>query len=806
MRKPANILIILGILFSIFTSIGTANATEDSRYFSQTDKTVSGKFLEYWDKNGGLPVFGYPITEAQMEVNPEDGQVYLTQWFERHRFELHPEKAGTPFEILTGLLGKDLKREGLSIDPDFLPAAVLYNTAQPKEQQWYFDQTKHNLRFRFLEYWMANGGLERFGYPISEEYKEVDPETGNVYIVQWFERARFEYHPENQRPYDVLLGLLGKQIKNAKPGDLNYLWKIGAAQNDLRAPGPIAVGPDGSVYVADSGTRIQKYDGDGHFLARWGTAGLLDGQFNGINSLAIDSKNNVYVLETNRVQKFSSDGTFLLKFGAVGSYDAVLDTPTQMVIDPQGNIFIIERSKYFIKKFDSNGKYLKKFGGLGTQDSNFQQYPERFKLDSQGNLFVQAGDSLQKFDKEGNALQKWQGTAFELSFPTYTDKVPFSRLTLLQITPEGYFSLYYGINNMVYVVDSNLTILKKWTPLGGISNSATDGVGNLYLSGEMVYKYDSSGNFILKWGAQNSQSSLINNWYNISADYTGNLYYPDNSSIVWLDENLRETQRVDFASLTSGQFNQSIGRFSFDNNGNIYVLLGNTESTKYLQVFDSAGHSLNKWTLGSCCGWEDGKIDQIYDFEVGGNGNFYLIDYYNYDANHNYSSTINLLRVQAFDNRGNFMAKWLVPFSYIGLNLTTDPQGNLYILSHSDADKGTDRGTITKYNGNGNVLGKWDLAAAIHAPSTASPSFSLVSDHKNSLYLTARSYDQSSGIVEGIIKLSFDGQLQAFWQVNDPKNTDQGDIFGVPYGNIVATSNGAIFVKTYTAIQKFRIR
>jgi hypothetical protein len=30
--------------------------------------------------------------------------------------------------------------------------------------------------------------------------------------VQYFERARFEYHPENQPPYDVLLGLLGRQL------------------------------------------------------------------------------------------------------------------------------------------------------------------------------------------------------------------------------------------------------------------------------------------------------------------------------------------------------------------------------------------------------------------------------------------------------------------------------------------------------------------------------------------------------------------------------------------------------------------
>ncbi|NWJ49184.1 MAG: hypothetical protein HXX08_25280, partial [Chloroflexi bacterium] len=76
-------------------------------------------------------------------------------------------------------------------------------------------ETGHNLGFGFLKYWQDNGGLERFGYPISEYRRELDPETGKPFMMQWFERARFEYHPENQKPYDILLGLLGKQIKGS---------------------------------------------------------------------------------------------------------------------------------------------------------------------------------------------------------------------------------------------------------------------------------------------------------------------------------------------------------------------------------------------------------------------------------------------------------------------------------------------------------------------------------------------------------------------------------------------------------------
>src|SRR5580765_1759288 len=35
----------------------------DGQYFSATGHNLSGKLLDYWSKTGGLPVYGYPISE-----------------------------------------------------------------------------------------------------------------------------------------------------------------------------------------------------------------------------------------------------------------------------------------------------------------------------------------------------------------------------------------------------------------------------------------------------------------------------------------------------------------------------------------------------------------------------------------------------------------------------------------------------------------------------------------------------------------------------------------------------------------------
>src|SRR5205823_1207557 len=143
-----------------------------------------------------LAVFGYPLSEEFPELSATDGKLYTVQYFERNRFEYHPEFAGTPNEVLMGLLGVD------STSGRTFPAG------QPVPgdpgRTTFFNETKHSLSGSFLAYWKARGGLAVFGYPISEPISE------NGYIVQYFERNRFELHPEFQgTPNEVLLGLLG---------------------------------------------------------------------------------------------------------------------------------------------------------------------------------------------------------------------------------------------------------------------------------------------------------------------------------------------------------------------------------------------------------------------------------------------------------------------------------------------------------------------------------------------------------------------------------------------------------------------
>jgi hypothetical protein len=183
-------------------------ADKNIRYFPETGHNLGYSFRRYWETKGGLALFGFPLTEEFQEQNPADGKTYTVQYFERNRFELHPEFAGSENEVLLGLLGNQLTQ-----GRNFPKSAPFTSTSS----RTYYMQTGHSLGGVFANYWWGHGGLAIFGYPISEEFQEQNPDDGKTYTVQYFERNRFEYHPENKNTqYEVLLGLLGKQVLRQK--------------------------------------------------------------------------------------------------------------------------------------------------------------------------------------------------------------------------------------------------------------------------------------------------------------------------------------------------------------------------------------------------------------------------------------------------------------------------------------------------------------------------------------------------------------------------------------------------------------
>ncbi len=194
-----------------------ANLSPATVYFPTTGHNVDGRFMSAWQANGGLMTYGYPLSEPLTESG------LTVQYFERARLEWHPESAGTKWQVQATLLGNWLT-EGRRGEAPFQRLV-----AKTDAHCTYYAETGHRLCFGFKSYWQQHGGLYVFGYPISEEFTE------NGHTVQYFERARFEWHPEYRgTPYEVLLGRLGAQLASAR--------HIDTARKPI-APGAITVFP-----------------------------------------------------------------------------------------------------------------------------------------------------------------------------------------------------------------------------------------------------------------------------------------------------------------------------------------------------------------------------------------------------------------------------------------------------------------------------------------------------------------------------------------------------------------------------------
>ncbi len=168
-----------------------------TRCFDETGFCVSDPFLAYWENNGGVATFGFPVSDVHV-TTIEDQWTGPVQWFERDRLEDHGD-AG----VLTGRLG--VTALALQGRPWVQGAEVATDGCQ------LFNETGYNVCEPFLSFWRQNGGVARFGFPISGRFIEkADTWSG---AVQYFERQRMELHRNDITTKDeVMLGRLGSVI------------------------------------------------------------------------------------------------------------------------------------------------------------------------------------------------------------------------------------------------------------------------------------------------------------------------------------------------------------------------------------------------------------------------------------------------------------------------------------------------------------------------------------------------------------------------------------------------------------------
>ena len=207
--RHLTIMVIVGI-----SLLGDASAAQsptvpagNCRYFRETGHHVCDKFLDFFETEGGSEIFGYPLTEAFVDPTHSD---LVVQYFQRARMEEHPYNQ-PPYDVQLGLLVDELGHTYPAAPPEDLPSP-----GDPS--QHYFPETQHVVSYPFLDFFRDNGGLRMFGYPRSDMIYE----DGRV--VQYFQRARMEWHRDNAPGQQIKLSEVGEWYieRFGIPGDHGY--------------------------------------------------------------------------------------------------------------------------------------------------------------------------------------------------------------------------------------------------------------------------------------------------------------------------------------------------------------------------------------------------------------------------------------------------------------------------------------------------------------------------------------------------------------------------------------------------------
>jgi len=196
MRRLLKVLIVLSVLQGLSmlgadAALSQSSGAAGCRYFPATGHNIQAEFLTFFDRFGGASIFGQPCTEAFVQ----DG--LTVQYFERGRMELHPSNPA-PYRVQLTLTG-----ELLGYRQPAIPSQSIPPFSNP--QRRYYPQTGHTLSYVFLRFYDTHGGLDIFGYPITEMVNQ------DGLVVQYFQRGKMEWHPENPISSQVTLGSLGDE-------------------------------------------------------------------------------------------------------------------------------------------------------------------------------------------------------------------------------------------------------------------------------------------------------------------------------------------------------------------------------------------------------------------------------------------------------------------------------------------------------------------------------------------------------------------------------------------------------------------
>ena len=198
-------------------------------------------------------------------------------------------------------------------------------------------------------------------------------------------------------------------IKSTLFARVEIIGSRGTLPGQFNKPRSVALDTNDNLFVVDMTGRVQKFSPQGVYLSSWQMPETDKGKPKG---MCRDAKGRIVVLEPHysRVNHFTSDGQLVAQWGAHGTNAGELALPRSVAVNSRGQIFVSEYGlTERVQSFSPDGKeLLQVIGGPGAGQGQFNR-AEGLDVDTAGRLYVadSCNHRVQVFSAEGKWLRSY---------------------------------------------------------------------------------------------------------------------------------------------------------------------------------------------------------------------------------------------------------------------------------------------------------------------------------------------------------------------------------------------------------------
>jgi DNA-binding beta-propeller fold protein YncE len=341
---------------------------------------------------------------------------------------------------------------------------------------WWPMEDYKNLSWERIREGLGNPKMRRALWRIwyDRDYRLYDEVTGKTHTLdEWPLRSEYRLYIRRDAIAKIWdRGTLGPgTLVDAEPYRENHLklearqviGRQGSGRGELQGPRGLAIGDDGSLYVADGGNhRIQIFSSDGEYVDTWGgrsLSGEETGEARGFNEpwdVALGPEGSAYVADTwnHRVQKLDDQGTPITAWGVFG--ESTVDDgeagqglfygPRGVVVGPdtvepeEQRVYVADTGNKRIQVFQLDGEFDFQWGGGGSSEGSLDE-PVGIAFGLEGDVYVADtwNRRIQVFDREGSFVRQWEIKAWDTGIPEEKPFLAVDSAGRVYVTDPGYY-------------------------------------------------------------------------------------------------------------------------------------------------------------------------------------------------------------------------------------------------------------------------------------------------------------------------------------------------------------------------------